>query len=102
MESTATHHGVGFATHEANHCSRGAVIAMGTQVAHTTNVLLARSSSASQMTEDLIWTILSVIAVFQVGGKPPGRQSGYREGYIMSAVGAAVLSTLLCMVSAAN
>lgn len=75
---------------------------MGTQVAHTTNVLPARSFSASRMTEDSIWTILSVIAVFQVGGRSPGRQSGYREGYITSAVGAAALSTLPCMASAAN
>lgn len=75
---------------------------MGMQVAHTTNVLPARSSSASHMTEDSIWTIVSVTAVFQVGGRPPDQQSEYRESYIMSAIEAAALSTLPCMVSAAN
>lgn len=76
MESTATHRGVGFATHEANYCSRGAVTGMGTQAAHTISVLPARSFFASQMIEDSIWTILSVIAVFPVGGSFPGGQSG--------------------------
>lgn len=78
MESTATHHGVGFATDEANYCSRGAVTGMGTQVVHTISALPARSFFASQTTEDSIWTVLSVIAVFPVGGRYPDGQSGYQ------------------------
>ena len=76
MGSTATHRGVRFATREANYCSRGAVTGMGTQVVHTTIVLPLQSFFASQMIEDSIWTILSVIAVFPVGGSFPGGQSG--------------------------
>lgn len=78
MDSTATHHAVGFATHEANYCSRGAVTGMVTQAVRTTSVLPARNFFASRMTEGSIWTILGVIAVFPVGGRSPDGQSGYQ------------------------
>lgn len=101
-QPTATHHGVGSAIHKADYCSRGAVIGMGTQVVHTTSVLSTRSIFALQMTEDSIWTILDVTAVFQIVGRSPDGQNGYQEDCIISVVKAAAHSTFLCMASEVN
>ena len=101
-QPTATHHGVGSAIHKADYCSRGAVIGMGTQVVHTTSVLSTRSIFALQMTEDSIWTILDVTAVFQIVGRSPDGKNGYQEDCIMSVVKAAAHSTFPCMASEVN
>lgn len=102
MGSTAIHQNAGFATREANYCSRGAATEMETQIVHTTNVLPAGSFCASRTIEDSIRTILSVLVASQAGGRSPGQQRRYLEGSIMYVVGVDAISTFLCMANAAS